>query len=150
MSLERLAELTGRPVADLTRLDTRSLAFAFVDGDFEAHTLRVKGTNEMVRLATTSDGELVDPDELGRRSRELVARYASKMDPDLRQLLQRHPEIDRVRVHVQRIEPKRSDPSDRKSNETRTIQGRQVTQLAVDPEVRYIELAAEPEVLDDG
>lgn len=138
--LERLAEVSEQPVDDLTVLDQRAVVLAFVDETFVDHTLRVRSTNQIVRLVTTADGELVDLERLRQTSRQLVEHHAAKMNPQLKSILERHPEAERLRIRVCSGAGTRTE---------KIISAGHATRLLADPDVNYLELVGEPDILDD-
>jgi hypothetical protein len=138
--LERLAELAGRPATDVTILDQRAVELAFVEGALVDHTLRILSTNRTVRFATTIDGVLVDLDSLRTTSRERVQRYSAKMDRGLQQVVERHPEIEQLRVRLH---------TEHATTTHVGVPASQVMKWLVDPAVHFIELEGEPDILDD-
>ena len=136
--IERLAELSGQPFDGLTVLDQQVILLAFVDGTFVDHTLRVGSTKQILRLVTTTDGELVDLDRLRQDSRRLVEDRASKMNPQLRRIVERHPDAERLHVRIHSGDGIRADE----------VTARQATRLLADPTVTYVELIGEPDLLD--
>lgn len=136
--IERLAELSGQPVDELTVLDQQVILLAFVDGTFVDHTLRVRSTKQILHLVTTIDGELVDLDRLRQDSRRLVEDRASKMNPQLRRIVERHLDAERLHVRVHSGDGTRADE----------VTARQATRLLADPTVTYVELIGEPDLLD--
>jgi hypothetical protein len=146
--LERLAELVGKPASDLVRLDHNDRSFAFLPDTIQVHTLRVRSTGERLRIATTLEGARVDATDLKERSQALVEEHAPKMGPTLRRLLERHPTLPAMEVQVAR---RASDPdAPPEAIEPEALPARDVARLVTDPDVLFVDLVGDPEVLDDA
>jgi hypothetical protein len=142
VTLEQVAEALGRPQEQLQELDRRSLRLAFVPGEYETVVVRDRGAGTTVEATLdAATGERVDPAELRRRDRELADRIGTALDPLLRDLLLRHPDLPTVRTLVTRAdgtrEVVRASPAD-------------IVVLAQEPDVTRIELAEDPEILDSS
>lgn len=149
MSLERLAEHLGLPVARLLRLDNRPLVFAFLDDTYEAHTLRDRTTGELLRVVTTATGDLVDRADLAHRSNELLAEHSHRMGPGLERLLARHADVPRVRVRIRHGGAGSDSAVDGRSSAVRELSGREIQDLIRTGHVERVELIEDVEIPDD-
>jgi hypothetical protein len=140
VTLAQVAEALGRPLEELQELDRRPLRLAFAGGEYETVVARDRargGTVEATLDATS--GERVDAAELRRRDRELADRLGAALEPQLRDLLLRHPELPAVLVTVTR---------ERTPSETLRAAPTEIVALAQGPGVTRIELAEDPEIPD--
>ena len=134
-----VAAALGRPVEQLVELDRRSLRLAFVPGEFATVTVRDRRTREV--LEATVDlacGAAVDPVALRSRDRR-AAQTLPALAPRLKDLLVRHPDLNRVKVTVSRSDGK---------TQRWVGDAAGVVALARNPNVVGIDLAADPEILD--
>jgi hypothetical protein len=140
-SLDQVAAALGRPAEQLVELDHRPLTFAFLGGDYETVVVRDRSSGR--NIAATLDaasGQRVDAAELRRRDRDLAASLGTRLSPELRYLLLRHPDLPAVSVLVSR--------SGDSGRTTVRAEARQIVTLAQDAGVARIELLEEPEIKD--
>ncbi len=99
--LDRLAAALGRPGVELRELDRRPMLFAYLEAAAIELELRDQETAEVLVVTVDADtGELVDLELLRQQDRELALAVGARLDPDLRELMLAHPELEAVRVGV--------------------------------------------------
>ncbi len=99
--LDRLAAALGRPGVELRELDRRPMLFAYLEAAAIELELRDQESAEVLAVTVDADtGELVDPELLRQQDRELALAVGARLDPDLRELMLAHPELEAVRVGV--------------------------------------------------
>lgn len=141
VTLTQVGAALGRQPEALRELDRRPLRLAFLGASYETVVVRDRITGETLEVTLgVEDGERVDAAELRRRDREVAEREGQAIDPNLRELLLRHPELQSMRVVVTRAaagnrSPLRAGPGD-------------IAAMARDPDVTRIELVEDPEILD--
>lgn len=141
VTLAQVAAALGRPLEGLQELDRRPLLLAFLGGTYETVVVRDRNTGDTLEATLDADsGEHVDAAELRRRNREVGELEGAALDPGLRDLLVRHPELPAIRVVVTR-----ETGSDKTAIEASAIE---VAALARNPEVTRIELTGDVEILD--
>ena len=139
--LALVAAVLRRPVEQLVELDRRSFRLAFVPGDFATVTVRDRRSREVLEVTIDrANGVAVDQAAL-RSQDQQAARAWPALTPGLRDLLLRHPDLNRIEVTVSRsggaVEHWVGDAAG-------------VVALAGDPDVVNVDLAADPEILDAG
>jgi hypothetical protein len=141
VTLAQVAAALGRPREGLQELDRRPLLLAFLGGTYETVVVRDRNTGETLEATLDVDsGEPVDAAELRRRNREVGELEGEALDPALRDLLLRHPELPAIGVVVTR-ETVRGKSALRAS-------AIEIVAFARDPDVTRIELADDVEILD--
>jgi hypothetical protein len=141
MTLAQVAEALGRPVGQLSELDRRPLPLAFLDRDYETIVVRDRASGATLEATLdVATGERADPAELLRRDRELAARRGRRLSPQLRDLVVRHPELQKIDVAV--THEGDPDPIPRRAS------ARELVALAREPRVAMIELMEDPKILD--
>jgi hypothetical protein len=182
---QNVADQLERPVEVLQEIDRRPLPLAFVEGRYETYVVHDTVTGERLEITLDLDtGRRVDPSELRSRDRQLAAIKGTRFDPDLLDLLLRHPDVERVQVRLHyALQPLKrlgsqeadwSDPDVRQAFRselgaeldrlgirldpqvpphspvmTATLSAPEILKLADSRWLQSIELAAEPEILDD-
>jgi hypothetical protein len=140
-SLDQVAAALGRPAEQLVELDHRPLTFAFLGGDYETVVVRDRSSGRIIEATLdAASGQRVDAAELRRRDRDLAASLGTRLSPELRYLLLRHPDLPAVSVLVIR--------SGDSGRTTVRAEARQIVTLAQDAGVARIELLEEPEIKD--
>jgi hypothetical protein len=140
-SLDQVAAALGRPAEQLVELDHRPLTFAFLGGDYETVVVRDRSSGRIIEATLdAASGQRVDAAELRRRDRDLAASLGTRLSPELRYLLLRHPDLPAVSVLVSR--------SGDSGRTTVRAEVRQIVTLAQDAGVARIELLEEPEIKD--
>jgi hypothetical protein len=140
-SLDQVAAALGRPAEQLVELDHRPLTFAFLRGDYETVVVRDRSSGRIIEATLdAASGQRVDSAELRRRDRDLAASLGTRLSPELRYLLLRHPDLPAVSVLVIR--------SGDSGRTTVRAEARQIVTLAQDAGVARIELLEEPEIKD--
>jgi len=141
VTLAQVAEALGRPVERLQELDRRPLRPAFAGGWYETVVVRDRASGETVEATLDArTGERVDAAELRRRDRELADRVGAALEPRLRDLLLRHPELPALRVSVTRAGDADATPLQAAATE--------IAALAQQLDVTRIELAEDVEIRD--
>jgi hypothetical protein len=141
VTLAQVAEALGRPVERLQELDRRPLRPAFAGGRYETVVVRDRASGETVEATLDArTGERVDAAELRRRDRELADRVGAALEPRLRDLLLRHPELPALRVSVTRAGDADATPLQAAATE--------IAALAQQLDVTRIELAEDVEIRD--
>jgi hypothetical protein len=141
VTLTQVGAALGRPSEALQELDRRPLLLAFLGGSYETVVVRDRTTGETIEATFGLDGaERVDAGELRRRKREVAEREGKTLDPALRELLLRHPELPSIRVVVTRSAAHEKDPVRASATE--------IVAMARSPDVMRIELTEDPEILD--
>ena len=141
VTLTQVGAALGRQPEALQELDRRPLRLAFLGGSYETVVVRDRTTGETLEVTLGIEGgERVDAAELRRRDRQVAEREGQALDPNLRELLLRHPELPTIRVAVSR----------RPADERTPLQAgaREIVSMARDPDVTRIELTEDPEILD--
>jgi hypothetical protein len=139
--LTQVGAVLGRAPEALQELDRRPLLLAFLGGNYETVVVRDRTTGETLEATLgVEDGERVDAAELRRRDREVAEREGTALDPRLRELLLRHPELAAMRVVVTRGTDGERSPLQ--------AGAREIVAMAGDPDVTRIELAEDPEIID--
>lgn len=171
---EDVADVVGLPADRLWELDRRALTFLLLRGRFQAFTLRDRETGRTFDVSLDRDtNSLVDEEALRTRDRELVSRHAPALAPALRDLLLRHPELGEcdIRILGPSTTPGEAGGHERLQSRIRQVCAEaglerqyqrdahgvirtslpvaQILQLAKGGDVTRIELAAEPEILDE-
>ena len=140
-TLDQVAAALGQPIEQLLELDHRRLTFAFLGGEFETVVVRDRMSGRILEATLDStSGQLVDATELRRQDGELSTELGSRLSPDLRELLLRHPELPLIEVIVSR-----NGVSDRSPLRAPV---REIVALAQDDKVAYIDLMEEPQIRD--
>lgn len=99
--LHDVASILGRPVEDLQVLDRRPLPLSFLGGQYEVFVLRDLTTGETLEVTLDLDsGRRVDAVELRRLDRERGKAAGLKLEPELLDVLLRHPDLQQVQVRL--------------------------------------------------
>ena len=113
--LRNVAALLGRSVENLRLLDGRPLVFAFLKGEYKTFVVRDLTTDETVEIALDLKlGRRIDPAELRKRDRERAAVEGRKLEPELLDLLLRHPDLSQMDVllffSLELVQPSKKPP----------------------------------------
>jgi len=99
--LQDVASILGRPVEDLQVLDRRPLPLTFLGGRYETFVVRDRTTGETLEVTLDLDsGRRVDAVELRRLDRERATVEGRKLEPELLEMLLRHPDLEGVQVRL--------------------------------------------------
>lgn len=167
-----VAAILERPVERLRVLDRRTLALAFVEGRYAIVVVRDLETDETLEVAFDVDRELpVDPTRLRQRDRERAAVEGRKLQPDLRELVLRHPELEEVEVQLRLVPPEMNGRLQLLEAELQRLEveatwrqlpsgadpvaailsAQGIVRLASSPLIEEMELLGDPEIVDgDG
>jgi hypothetical protein len=99
--LQSVASILGRPVEVLQELGRRPLPLAFLEGQYETFVVRDLTTGETLEVTLDLEsGSRVDSVGLRRLDRERATVEGGKSEPELLEVLLRHPDLEQIRVHL--------------------------------------------------
>lgn len=100
-ALAAVASVMEVPVESLRLLDYERVSLVF--SDRQIWSLRVRDLSSRRRVTVSVDlntKEQVDPEKWRRRDRDKIKKEATRLDPSLRSLVLRHPDMGLIRVRL--------------------------------------------------
>ena len=100
--MHSVAKILGRPVERLQELDREPLLLAFLEGQYETFVVRDLSLGESLEVTLDIEsGQRVNPVELRNLDRQLGAIKGRKLEPELLEIVLRHPDIEQIQVRLQ-------------------------------------------------